>query len=125
MAPRDRRVAVARKDDLALLGDLESTGHRSWRLGANRAVGRAATAPQRSPAPMKHGEANMAPLGPRCQLRLRFVQREGGRQRPDLLGRIRIAELYLQAPAPAGAAPFHPPPSHHPLLPPRTPPPLP
>src|SRR5260370_4040359 len=100
MAPRDRRIAVARKYDLALLGHLESTGHGSWGLGADRAIGRAAAAPERSAAPMEHRESNVAALGPRRQLRLRLVQRQRRRQRSDLLGRIRVAEHHLYAPAP-------------------------
>src|SRR5207247_3530854 len=62
VAARDRPVAVAGEDHLALLGDLEASGHGSRRLRADGAVGGAAAPPQGATSPMKQGEPDAVPL---------------------------------------------------------------
>ena len=99
MAPGDGGVSVAREDDLALLGHLESARHRSGRLGTDSAIGGTATASQGSASSMKHGQAHAPAPGPGSQVRLGFVKREGCGQRPDLLGRVGIAQHHLQSAA--------------------------
>ena len=104
MAARDRPVAVAGEDHLALLGDLEASGHGSRRLRADGAVGGAAAPPQGATSPMKQGEPDAVPLRPARERRLRLVQRQGRREGPDLLGGIRITEHHLHPAAVFGEA---------------------
>src|SRR5207247_7757388 len=84
----DCPVPVAREDHLALLGDLEMTGHRSWGLGSNGAVGRAAAPAERPTASVKEREADAVPGGALRQSRLSPTERERCREGADLLCRV-------------------------------------
>ena len=104
MPARDGPIAITGEDHLALLGDLEASGHRSRRLRADSSVGGAAAPSESATSPMKQGEPDVVPPRPARERRLGVVQRQGRRERADLLGGIRVAEHHLQPPAVLGEA---------------------
>ena len=56
---------------------------------------------------MEHRQLYPASLRPRGQLHLRVIQSQCGRQRADLLGRIRVAEHHLEPAAGLGEPALH------------------
>ena len=100
--PRDRAIAVPRKDDLALLRHLEAARHRTGGLRSHRAVGGPTATAERAASAVEDREAKMIPARPRGQRRLRVVKRERRRQRPGLLGGVGVTEHDLDAPAVGG-----------------------
>src|SRR5260370_8134088 len=90
---------MAREGARASLGALEPARPRPRRWGPARAVRGPPATPERPAAPVKHGQPNAASPGPRGQVRLSLVEGQGGGQRPNLLGRIGVAEHHLQAAA--------------------------
>ncbi len=96
MPARERAIAVAGEDDLALFGDLESTRDRAGRLRHHRAVGRSAAATERTAAAVEEREANRVLRGPRGKLCLGGVEREVRRHGSALLCGVRVAEHDLE-----------------------------
>jgi hypothetical protein len=94
---RDVRVAVAREDDLALLGELEPSVDRVRRLREDRRVRGSAAATERAAASVEEGEVDAGLLRPRGDLRLRFVEREVRGDGADVLRRVGVAEHDLEA----------------------------
>ena len=76
VAAGDGAVAIAREDDLSLLGDLEASRDRAWRLGPDCPVGRAAAPAESSAAAVEQGQSQTPLLRPRGQRGLRVMQGE-------------------------------------------------
>ncbi len=73
---RDHRMAVAREDDLTLLGHLEAAVDRSRRLAEHRAVRRPAAPTERATATVEQRQRDAVPLRPGRERALRVVQRQ-------------------------------------------------
>ena len=101
VAVADGQVAVAGVDDLALLGDLEAPGDRPWGLAAHRPAGRAAAAAEGAAAAVEQDQVDAARRRPGGQGALGPVQGQVGGEEAGVLGRVRVAEHDLEAPAPA------------------------
>ena len=101
----DHRLAVPGEDDLALLGDLERPVDRTRRLGQHGAAGRPAAAAERAAPAVEQGQPDLVGGGPFGQLGLRVEQPQGGAGRPELLGRVGVAEHRLKLTAVGGQPP--------------------
>jgi len=86
VAHRDRGLAVAGEDDLALLGELEAAVDGMRRLREDGGVGGSAAAAERTAAAVEEGETDARLLRPQGDLALRLVQGEVGGDRADVLG---------------------------------------
>src|SRR5260370_34206713 len=73
-------------------------GDRSRGLGANGAIGRPAPAAQRATSTMEECQSNSSAGCPADEIGLCLVKSETGRDRADLLRRVRVAEPHFQAP---------------------------
>ena len=97
VAAGDGRVRVVGGDDLALLGQLEPRVDRARRLAEDRPVGRAAATPERPAAAVEQGQLDTPLAGGGGQRRLCLVEHPGGRDQPEFLVRIGVAEHDLLA----------------------------
>src|SRR4029453_14515022 len=87
VAVADGQVAVAGVDDLALLGDLEASGHRPGGLAAHGPPGRAAAATQGAAAAVEQDQVDAAGGRPGGQVALGPVEGQVGGQEAGGLGR--------------------------------------
>ena len=107
MALSQRAVAVAGKDDLALLGELKEAVDRTLGLRQHGLVGRTAATAHGTAATVHEHQIDIVFLGPLGNALLRGVQREHGRGRTGILGGVGIAQHDLHAAVGLGKALLH------------------
>ena len=107
MASGERGVAVAREDDLALLGELETAVDRAFGLREHRSVGGTATTSDRAAAPVHEDEVDVILLGPLRDLPLGAMEDERRRGGAGVLGGVGVAEHDLEPPAGLREAALH------------------
>ena len=107
MALRQRRIAIAGKDYLALLRDLEEAVDRAGGLGENRAVCGTAAAADSAAAAMHEHQVDIVLLGPRDDALLGGMQGERGGSGAGVLGGVGVAEHDLHATTGLGKAILH------------------
>ena len=88
MAQGQGRVAVAGKDDLALLGKLEVAVHRPRGLREDRTVCRTAPASHGTPTTVHEHKVNVHLFGPARDALLGTMQDERRGRRTLVLGRV-------------------------------------
>ena len=100
--PRDVRVGVVRRDDLALLGELQAAVDRSWRLAEDRPVRRPAATADGAAAAVEQRQLDAVPArATSASAALGPVEHPGRREEPRLLVRVGVAEHHLLAVAAA------------------------
>ena len=105
VAQRDALMAVARERDLALLGDAQPAREGAPGLGKDRAVGRAAAAPDRAAAAVEQVQADARLPARGGQRALRFVQLPVRGDEPAVLVAVRVPDHHLLQVAPGREVP--------------------
>ncbi len=104
VAAGQRGVAVAREDDLTLLGKLKAAVDRALGLRQDGAVSGTAAAANGAAAAVHEDKVDAVGVGPLGNGGLRLVQGQGSRGGAGVLGRIGVAQHDLKASARLGQA---------------------
>ena len=97
MALRQRRVAIASEDNLALLGWLEEAVDRTRGLSQDGAVGRTAATTHGAAATVHQHQVDVIALRPCGDAGLRGMQGQRSRSGAGVFGRVRVAQHNLKA----------------------------